>query len=76
MKIQFNIKIDEANDDTVYEILINGLLFAILTFSDIHFYNADQFNINMSEQMRILDLCWKEFERRDAWSDFEFETEL
>ena len=74
--LTFQINCDEANDETIYEISINKTLFATVTYDKIEFHNVAVFNSTMSEQMKILDAAWKEFERRDSWSDFECELRV
>lgn len=74
--LTFQISCDEANDETTYEISINKLPFATISHDKIEFHNVAVFNSTMSEQMKILDAAWKEFERRDSWSNFECELRV
>ncbi len=75
MNIKFVLVIDEPADETIYVIVVNDVEFARLTYHDVQFRNADLLNLNMSQQMKILQTAWNEFERRNSWSDFEFEME-
>lgn len=70
--VKFYITTNEEHCKTTYNIDIDEKKFATVTYERVQFF--DDFIIwDVDMRMLVLQLAWKEFNKRDNWSDFTFE---
>lgn len=73
--VSLSIELHEAQDSTVYAISIDGTVYARMTLSDTGFLLGSSHD-TPGLMLEVAARAWREFEKRDAWSDFSFEMEV